>query len=113
MIYQFSIMYTVHFDGFNTAVCSYSFAISQHILKKNLILNTKSINRLFEEKMLLAKELCGKLYPRTEKILLAPRVDFFLVSTIYFEIRRRKKKRAMERFAIKRMRRKLRSGPSA
>ena len=41
LISQISIMYTVHFDEFNTAVCSYSFAISQHILKKNLILNTK------------------------------------------------------------------------
>ena len=73
-------MYTVHFDEFNTAVCSYNFAISQHILKKNLILNTKSINRLFEEKMLLAKELCGKLDPRTEKILLAPKSRLFLAA---------------------------------
>ena len=67
LISQISIMYTVHFDEFNTAVCSYSFAISQHILKKNLILNNKSINRLFEKKMLLAKELCGKLIQELKK----------------------------------------------
>ena len=73
LISQISIMYTVHFDGFNTAVCSYSFAISQHVLKKNLILNTESINRLFEEKMLLAKNFVGNwIHPRTEKMLLAP-----------------------------------------
>ena len=78
LINQISIMDTVHFDEFNTAVCSYSFAISQHILKKNLILNTKSINRLFEEKSCW-QELCRKPDPRTEKMLLAPRVDFFLL----------------------------------
>ena len=62
LISQISIMYTVHFDEFNTAVCSYSFAISQHILKKNLILNTESINRLFE-KMLLAGLFCALFVP--------------------------------------------------
>ena len=36
---QFTIMYTVPFDGFNTTVSSYSFAISQHVLKKNVFLN--------------------------------------------------------------------------
>ena len=41
-----TIMYTISLDGINTAFSSYNSAISQHVLKKNVIL-CRSINKVF------------------------------------------------------------------